>query len=64
MRGENLGLNVGIASNTVELECSCGRRNLWCSGEMLRDHTEHRLRRQLTKLYLTLMLESVGIKQD
>ena len=43
-------LNTGTASNTVELESSCGRRNVWCSGEMLRDHTEHRLRRQLTKL--------------
>ena len=38
--------------------------NVWCSGEMLRDHTEHRLRRQLTKLYLTLRHESVGSKQD
>ena len=32
-------LNTGTASNTVELESSCGRRNVWCSGEMLRDHT-------------------------
>ena len=58
------GLNPERASNTVELESSCGRRNVWCSGEMLRDHTEHRLRRQLTKLYLTLRHESVGSKQD
>ena len=41
-----------------------GRRNSWCSGEMLRYHEELRLRRQLTGLQLTLMLESVGIKQD
>ena len=59
-----LGLNPETASNTVGLESSCGRRNVWCSGEMLRDHTEHRLRRQLTKLVLTLMHESVGIEQD
>ncbi len=57
-------LNSGTASNTVDLESRCGRRNVWCSGEMLRDHTEHRLRRQLTNLYLTLRHESVGIKQD
>ncbi len=59
-----LGLNPETASNTVELESSCGRRNVWCSGEMLRYHEELRLRRQPTKLPLTLMLESVGIKQD
>ena len=58
------GLNPETASNTVGLENSCGRRNVWCSGEMLRDHTEHRLRRQLTKLLLTLRHESVGSKQD
>ena len=57
-------LNIEIASDTVSLEYSCGRRNVWCSGEMLRYHTEHRLRRQLSKLLLTLMHESVGIKQD
>ncbi len=57
-------LNSGTASNTVDLESRCGRRNVWCSGEMLRDHEELLLRRQLTKLQLTLRLESVGIKQD
>ena len=57
-------LNIEIASDTVSLEYSCGRRNVWCSGEMLRYHTEHRLRRQLSKLLLTLMHESVGIEQD
>ena len=57
-------LNIEIASDTVSLEYSCGRRNAWCSGEMLRYHTEHRLRRQLSKLLLTLMHESVGSEQD
>ena len=57
-------LNIEIASDTVSLEYSCGRRNVWCSGEMHRDHTEHRLRRQLSKLLLTLMHESVGSEQD
>ena len=57
-------LNIEIASDTERLECSCGRRNVWCSGEMLRYHTEHRLRRQLSKLLLTLRHESVGSEQD
>ena len=57
-------LNIEIASDTVSLEYSCGRRNVWCSGEMLRYPTEHRLRRQLSKLLLTLMHESVGSEQD
>ena len=57
-------LNIEIASDTVSLEYRCGRRNVWCSGEMLRYHTEHRLRRQLSKLLLTLMHESVGSEQD
>ena len=35
-----------------------------CSGEMLRYDMEHQLRRQLATQILTLMLESVGIKQD
>ena len=35
-----------------------------CSGEMLRYDIEHRSRRQLTKIHLTLMHESVGIEQD
>ena len=43
-------LNIEIASDTVSLEYSCGRRNVWCSGEMLRYHEELRLRRQLTGL--------------
>ena len=59
-----LGLNPETASNTVGLESSCGRRNVWCSGEMLRYHEELRLRRQLTGAQLTLKLESAGIEQD
>ena len=56
---------IGLyAVDTGSLECSRGGRNSWCSGEMLRYHEELRLRRQLTGLQLTLMLESVGIKQD
>ena len=35
-----------------------------CSGEMLRDDIEYRLRRQLAKQILTLRHESVGSKQD
>ena len=35
-----------------------------CSGEMHRYDMEHQLRRQLTKLLLTLMNESVGSEQD
>ncbi len=61
---ESLRLNLKIAIDTGVLEYSCGGRNSWCSGEMLRDHEELLLRRQLTKLQLTLRLESVGIKQD
>ncbi len=61
---ESLRLNRKIAIDTGVLEYSRGRRNSWCSGEMLRYHEELRLRRQLTKLQLTLRLESVGIKQD
>ena len=57
-------LNIGAAANTARLEIGCSRRNVWCSGEMHRYHTEHRLRRQLAKPDLTLMHESVGIEQD
>ena len=57
-------LNIEIASDTVSLEYSCGRRNVWCSGEMLRYHTEHRLRRQPARVRQTLRHESVGIEQD
>ena len=57
-------LNVGSASRTVGLEWLCRGRNEWCSGEMLRDHSEHRLRRHLANPLLTLRHESVGIEQD
>ncbi len=58
------GLDTEMATNTVGVGSSGGRRNVWWSGEMLRDHTEHRLRRQFTKILLTLRHESVGRKQD
>ncbi len=59
-----LGRNPETASNTVGLESSCGRRNVWCSGEMHRYHEEPRLRRQPSGPLMTLMLEGAGIKQD
>ena len=59
-----LSAQLIVAFKTATLECSRGRRNSWCSGEMLRYHEELRLRRQPAKLQLTLRLESVGIKQD
>ena len=58
------GLNLGIASRTGGLEYARGRRNSWCSGEMLRYHEEPRLRRQPAGVLLTLMLEGAGIEQD
>ncbi len=61
---ESLRLNRKIAIDNGVLEYSWGGRNSWCSGEMLRYHEELLLRRQLTKLQLTLRLDSVGIKQD
>ncbi len=57
-------LHIESAADTVGVECSCGRRNEWCSGEMLRYHTEQRLRRKHSKLLLMLMHESVGSKQE
>ena len=60
----NCGAQPRIAIETGLLEWVRSTRNAWCSGEMLRDYTEHRLRKQLTKLYLTLRHESVGSKQD
>ena len=60
-------LNIEIASDTVSLEYSCGRRNVWCSGEMLRYHTEHRLRRHAGSIVSQLMkdelMSAVDIKQ-
>ena len=52
------------AVDTVGLECTQGRWNSSCSGEMLRYDEELRLRRQLTVALLTLKLESAGIEQD
>ena len=55
---------MGRAARTGELECGCGMRNLWGSGEMLRYHEELRLRRQHARPLLTLKLEGAGIEQD
>ncbi len=60
----NSGAQPRSAVETEFLECTRGRWNSWCSGEMRRHHEELRLRRQLTGVLLTLMLEGAGIKQD
>ena len=52
------------AVETGGLECTQGRWNSSCSGEMLRYDEELRLRRQSPGVLLTLRLESAGIKQD
>ena len=57
-------LNDGAALDTGVLEYGCRWRNEWCSGEMHRYYLEHQLRRQVTKIQLTLMDESVGSEQD
>ncbi len=64
VRCERWRLHRRTAIDTGGLEYSRGRRNSWCSGEMSRYDEERRWRRQLTELQLTLMLESVGNKQD
>ena len=46
--GEIPELNLGTAVDTLHLEYRGGKRNMSCSGEMLRYDIEHRLRRQLT----------------
>ena len=57
-------LNIRLAARTGVLEYEEGKRNSWCSGEMLRYHEELRSRRQLSVSVLTLRLESAGIEQD
>ena len=52
------------AVETAGLECTQGRRNSSCSGEMLRYDEELRLRRQPAAALLTLKLEGAGIEQD
>ena len=47
------GLNLGTAFETTLLECSRGKRNFGCSGEMRRYPKEHQWRRRLTGLTLT-----------
>ena len=46
--GEISGLNPETAIDTICLEYFGGKRNMSCSGEMLRYDIEHQLRRQLT----------------
>ncbi len=60
----NSGAQPRTAVETVRLEWARGMRNARCSGEMLRDRAELRLRRQHAGALLTLMHESVGIEQD
>ena len=57
-----VNVTVKLQLDTACLECSRGRRNSWCSGEMLRYHEELRLRRQHL-LAATDVRLSVGIKQ-
>ncbi len=45
--GEISGLNPETAIDTIYLEYFGGKRNMSCSGEMLRYDIEHQLRRQL-----------------
>ena len=52
------------AGDTGTLETSRGKRNSGCSGGMRRDPEEHRRRRRLAGLGLTLRRESVGSEQD
>jgi hypothetical protein len=58
------GLNPGTACGTARLEHSRGEWNSRCSGGMRRYLEEHRWRRRLAGLLLTLRRESVGSKQD
>ena len=52
------------ALETVRLECRRGEWNSMCSGEMRRYMEEHRWRKRLSGLSLTLRLESVDSEQD
>ncbi len=60
----SLRINHNIVINTGSLDYSGGRRKSWCSGKMINYQEELRLRRQPTKLPMTMMLKSVGIKQE
>ena len=53
-----------IMADEQHWNCRKATKEEWCSGEMHRYHAEPRLRRQPAKPLLTLMHESVGIKQD
>ncbi len=60
----NPGAQPLSASNTADLESRRGKRNSQCSGEMRRYCEEHRWRRRLPGLFLTLRFESMGSEQD
>ncbi len=57
-------LNRRRASETGRLECRRGQWNSIGSGGMRRYMEEHRWRRRLSGLQLTLRLESMGSEQD
>ena len=57
-------LNGETAGNTDRIESRKGERNSRCRGEIRRYREEHRWRRRLSGLELTLRLESVGSKRD
>src|SRR5690554_2757046 len=56
------GAQLRIAIETGRLECRRGQWNSMCSGKMRRYMEEHRWRRRLPGLQLTLRHESVGSK--
>ena len=60
----NVGAQHRPSVETGSLECTQGRWNSSCSGEMLRYDEELRSRRQLAGPQLTLKLEGAGIEQD
>ncbi len=64
MSSEISRLNGETAIDIACLDDRWGRRNVSSRGEKRRYDIEHRSGSQLTKLGMTLMHESVGIKQD
>ncbi len=51
VRGVIPGFKAGYASKTVELESSCGRRNVWCTGELRIYHSFYLIRTAPTEIY-------------
>ena len=58
------GSTIQTIVRTVKLESSRGNWNFWCRSEIRRYQKEHRWRRQVTGLFLTLRHESVGSERD